>query len=114
MGTGNGPMFLDSNRWFSGGAGRGHLLFISGHTWKALILLVWCGAVAAQIDHLLRSYVISGRAKMHPLLVFFALLGGVSAFGVMGLFIGSLVMSLTLIVLQLTERGKPGRICRLK
>ena len=81
------------------------MLLISGHTWKALILLVWCGAVVTQIDHLVRPYVISGRAKMHPLAVFLALLGGVSAFGVMGLFIGPLVMSLTLVVLELLSEG---------
>jgi len=39
-------------------------------------------AVVGQIDNVVRLYVISGRAKMHPLLVFFALLGGVKAFGV--------------------------------
>ena len=44
--------------------------------------------VVAHIDNLIRPYVISKRAKMHPLLVFFGLLGGVTAFGVMGLFIG--------------------------
>ncbi len=81
------------------------MLLISGHTWKALILLVWCGALVTQIDHLVRPYVISGRAKMHPLLVFFALLGGVSAFGVMGLFIGPLVMSFTLVVLEMLREA---------
>lgn len=81
------------------------VLFISGHTWKALILLGWSAALVAHIDNVVRPYVISERAKMHPLLVFFALLGGVSAFGVMGLFIGPLVMSLTLIVLELLSEG---------
>lgn len=81
------------------------VLFISGHTWKALILLGWSAALVAHIDNVVRPYVISERAKMHPLLVFFALLGGVSAFGVMGLFIGPLVMSFTLIVLELLSEG---------
>jgi predicted PurR-regulated permease PerM len=57
--------------------------------------------VTGQIDNVVRPYVISGRAKMHPLLVFFALLGGVKVFGVLGLFIGPVVVSLTLVVFEM-------------
>jgi predicted PurR-regulated permease PerM len=38
---------------------------------------------------------------MHTLLIFFALLGGVEAFGVMGLFIGPVVLSVTLVLLEM-------------
>ena len=77
------------------------ILAISGHWWKGLILLGWGAGVVAQIDSLVRPYVISARAKLHTLLVFFALLGGVKAFGVMGLFVGPLVLSVTLVVLEM-------------
>jgi predicted PurR-regulated permease PerM len=81
------------------------MLFISGHTWKALILLGWSAGLVAHIDNFVRPYIISQRAKTHPLLVFFALLGGVSAFGVMGLFIGPLVLSVTLVVLEMLREA---------
>ena len=77
------------------------VLIIGGHWWKGLILLGWGAAVVGQIDSLVRPYVISERAKLHTLLVFFALLGGVKAFGVMGLFIGPVVLSVTLVVLEM-------------
>jgi predicted PurR-regulated permease PerM len=77
------------------------LLVIGGHWWKALILLGWGAGVVGQIDTLVRPYVISERVKLHTLLVFFALLGGVEAFGVMGLFIGPVVLSVTLVVLEM-------------
>jgi len=77
------------------------VLMIAGHWWKGLILLGWGAAVVGQIDGLVRPYVISERAKMNTLLVFFALLGGVKAFGVMGLFIGPVVLSVTLVVLEM-------------
>jgi predicted PurR-regulated permease PerM len=77
------------------------VLMVAGHWWKGLILLGWGAAVVGQIDSLVRPYVISERAKMHTLLVFFALLGGVKAFGVMGLFIGPVVLSVTLVVLEM-------------
>jgi predicted PurR-regulated permease PerM len=41
---------------------------------------------------------------MNTLLVFFALLGGVKAFGVMGLFIGPVVLSVTLVVLEMLRQ----------
>jgi predicted PurR-regulated permease PerM len=46
---------------------------------------------------------------MHTLLVFFALLGGVKAFGVMGLFIGPVVLSVTLVVLEMLRDENLGR-----
>ena len=84
------------------------IFFITGHPWKGVILLAWGAAVVGQIDNVVRPYVISGRAKMHPLLVFLALLGGVKAFGVLGLFIGPVVVSLTLVVFEmLREESAP-------
>jgi predicted PurR-regulated permease PerM len=83
----------------------GGSLVVGGHWWKGLILLGWGAAVVGQIDSLVRPYVISERAKLHPLLVFFALLGGVKAFGVMGLFIGPVVLSVTLVVLKMLREA---------
>jgi predicted PurR-regulated permease PerM len=79
------------------------ILIIGGHWWKGLILLGWGAAVVGQVDSLVRPYVISERAKLHTLLVFFALLGGVKAFGVMGLFVGPVVLSVTLVVLEMLQ-----------
>lgn len=77
------------------------VLLIGGHWVKALILLSWGAAVVAQVDALIRPYVVSGRAKMHNLLIFFALLGGVRAFGIIGIFIGPVVVSVTITVLDM-------------
>jgi predicted PurR-regulated permease PerM len=76
-------------------------LFISGHWGKGLILLVWSAALVSQIDNVVRPYVVSQRANMHPLLMFFALLGGMQAFGPLGLFIGPVVVSVTLVALNM-------------
>jgi predicted PurR-regulated permease PerM len=77
------------------------VLAAGGHWWKALILLAWGAGVVGQSDNFIRPYVISKRAQMNTLLVFFALLGGVEAFGVMGLFIGPVVLSFTHVVLEM-------------
>ena len=77
------------------------ILAVGGHWIKALILLGWGGGVVAQADNVIRPYVISQRANLSTLAVFFALLGGVRAFGVMGLFIGPVALSFTLVVLEM-------------
>jgi predicted PurR-regulated permease PerM len=77
------------------------ILAIGGHWIKGLILLGWGAGVVAQADNVIRPYIISQRANLSTLAVFFALLGGVKAFGVMGLFIGPVALSFTLVVLQM-------------
>jgi predicted PurR-regulated permease PerM len=83
-------------------------LFVSGHWGKGLTLLFWSLAVVSQIDHLLRAHVTSQRANMHPLLMFFALLGGVEAFGPPGLFLGPVIVSVTLVSLQMLREASLG------
>ena len=77
------------------------ILLFNGHWIRALILSVCGAAIIAQIDALVRPYIVSGRAKMNSLLIFFALLGGVEAFGLMGIFIGPIIVAVTIILLDL-------------
>lgn len=78
-------------------------LVVGGHWGKALLLLGWGAAVVGQVDTLVRPYVIGKQVKVHTLLLFFALLGGVKAFGIMGVFIGPVVLSFTAAVLGMLE-----------
>jgi len=91
------PIIGSSAVWVPAGI----ILAVSGHWIKALILLGWGTGVVAQADNVIRPYVISQRANLSTLAVFFALLGGVQAFGVMGVFIGPVALSFTLVVLQM-------------
>lgn len=77
------------------------ILIFSGHWGKGLALLAWGIAIVGQVDNVVRPYVISQRSNMHPLLVFFSLLGGVKAFGVMGLFVGPVILSVTIVVFEM-------------
>jgi predicted PurR-regulated permease PerM len=76
-------------------------LLLSGHWVKAVILLAWGAAVVGQVDVFVRPYVVGTRVKAHTLLVFFALLGGVEAFGVIGIFVGPVILSIALATLDM-------------
>jgi predicted PurR-regulated permease PerM len=69
-------------------------LMLSGHLVKGLILLGWGAVIVGLSDNIIRPLVISGHARFHPLYVFFALLGGIQAFGIIGLFAGPVVLAL--------------------
>jgi predicted PurR-regulated permease PerM len=71
------------------------MLFVNGHWVRSIILLIWAVAVVHPVDNVLRPYLIGGRAKLSTLYVFLALLGGLKAFGGLGLFIGPLILALT-------------------
>ncbi|HXJ94116.1 MAG TPA: AI-2E family transporter [Terriglobia bacterium] len=70
------------------------ILLAGGHWVKCLILLVWGGGFVTLADHALRLYIVGGRVKMNTLLVFFALVGGIKEFGILGIILGPLVFSI--------------------
>jgi len=83
------------------------VLLLQGHWIKAILLLAWGSAVVAQADVVVRPYVVSGRAKIHNLLIFFALIGGMRAFGIIGIFIGPVVLSITIVALDMLADLNP-------
>ena len=54
--------------------------------WKGIFLLIWGTVVVSSIDNVIRPWVISGRVELHPFVLLFFILGGVEAFGFIGLF----------------------------
>ena len=78
-------------------------LLATGHWMQAVILAVWGAFFVGTIDNMLRPYLISGRVQMHTLLIFFAVFGGVNVFGFLGLFIGPVILAVTLTLLSMLE-----------
>jgi predicted PurR-regulated permease PerM len=71
---------------------------------KAAILFAWGVLVVGLADNVIRPIVLGEKAQMHTGLMFFALLGGIQAFGLIGLFAGPIVFSLAIAVLRLWRR----------
>ena len=65
-----------------------------GSYWKALILGLWGAVFVGSIDNLLRPMVAGARGNQHPMIVALAAIGGTYAFGVLGILLGPLVVSL--------------------
>jgi predicted PurR-regulated permease PerM len=66
-----------------------YLLFLSGLPWyHGVGLGLWGSIVVSTVDNLLRPLFISQTTKVSPILVFIGVLGGIAAFGLIGVFIG--------------------------
>jgi predicted PurR-regulated permease PerM len=68
-------------------------LFATGDVVRGIILVGIGVGVIGMADNVLRPLLLSGRTSMHGLLVFVSLLGGVAAFGFIGLVIGPVIMA---------------------
>jgi len=82
------------------------MLVFSGHWIKGLILLAWGVAIVHPVDNLLRPQLIGSRTRLSTLYVFFALLGGLKAFGAVGVFIGPIVLAITLALFKFLREEK--------
>ncbi|MBT9566662.1 MAG: AI-2E family transporter [Thiobacillus sp.] len=73
-------------------------LLAHGETQAALGLFLWGALVVSSIDNLIRPLVISGPTKIPFLLVFLGVLGGINAFGLIGLFLGPILLAVSVAI----------------
>jgi len=76
-------------------------LFITGHPVAGIVLLVWGALAVGLIDNVLGPKLIGHGSGLHPLLVLLSVLGGLSLFGPLGIFLGPLTISFLLAVISL-------------
>ena len=69
-------------------------LILSGSLTKGLILLAVGLGILSNVDNVVRALLLSGKARMNTLVLLLSLLGGVSAFGFIGVVLGPMVASL--------------------
>ncbi len=73
-------------------------LLITGEIWRGIGLLLWGTLVVSWIDNLIRPLVISQAARIPFLVVMFGVLGGLAAFGLIGLFVGPVILAVLMAV----------------
>ena len=71
-------------------------LFATGSMGRAAVFMILQIVLVGGIDNVLRPLLIEGRVKMHTLVVFFSILGGIGYFGILGIFIGPLVFAIAI------------------
>ena len=81
----------------------GIIIALTGAVRAGVALLAACTGIVVLVDYVIRPFLIRGRIRMHPLLVFIGLFGGVEVFGLFGVFIGPLVVSIFLTLLRFVE-----------
>jgi predicted PurR-regulated permease PerM len=73
-------------------------LLAHGETEAALGLFLWGALVVSWVDNLIRPLVISGPTRIPFLLVFLGVLGGLNAFGLIGLFLGPVLLAVSVAI----------------
>jgi predicted PurR-regulated permease PerM len=75
-------------------------LALEGSWEKALVLVGWGALAIGLIDNLLYPFLVGHKLQLHPLAVFFAIVGGLFVFGASGLILGPVVLAVTDAVLD--------------
>jgi predicted PurR-regulated permease PerM len=88
------------------------IYLIAAESWvRGVILLAWGGLVVSTFDNVLKALLISERTRLPPLILFFAILGGLKAYGVLGVFLGPLLLALVItgvtLYREITAEKKP-------
>ncbi len=79
-------------------------LFLMGEVWQGAFLLAFGAGVISTVDNILRPKLVGRDAQIHPLLVFFSTIGGISLFGVPGFLIGPIIVSFFLALVRIYGR----------
>jgi len=80
----------------------GIVLIVTGSPGRGVFELVWCSAlVVALSDYYIRPRLVGSESEMPSLVTFSALFGGVEVFGLKGLVVGPVLMSVAVAVLRL-------------
>ncbi|KTD32040.1 AI-2E family transporter [Legionella israelensis] len=70
------------------------IMFSAGHLIPAIIVVAWGTVVMFVADHFVKPVLIGGAIQLPFLAVLFGILGGVETLGILGLFVGPIIMVL--------------------
>lgn len=93
------PMIGSGIVWLPAG-----LIFLMlGQMWQGVFILAFGIGVISTLDNILRPKLVGRDTQMHPLMIFFATLGGISFFGFPGFIIGPIIASLALAMIDIYD-----------
>lgn len=81
-------------------------LALDGHFGQALILTLWGALVVGTVDNLIRPIFVGNRLKLHTVLTFLSVVGGIMLFGSAGLVLGPIALTVTIVLLDTWSAGQ--------
>ena len=78
-------------------------VLVSQARWDLAIVMLAIGVLSSTIDNILRPLLISGRAEIGTLAIFIGVLGGASAFGLIGFILGPVVLALIIALMRFAQ-----------
>lgn len=75
--------------------------------WHALFMFAWGALFVSLVDNIVRPWAMKGKAQLPAIPLLFAVLGGLQAFGFVGLVIGPLVFSLLMSIIDIYKKSFP-------
>lgn len=94
------PLWLPAGLWLMSG----------GHTGWAIFVMAWNGLIVGSLDNLLRPYLIRRGVRMPMVLIFLGVLGGLMTLGVIGVFVGPVLLAVAHTLIQdwdSTDEARP-------
>jgi len=82
-------------------------MLIAGHLWKGIILLAWGTLLVHPTDNILRPLLISNATHVPFLIVMFGVIGGIAALGLVGVFVGPVILAIGLAIWRNWARMEP-------
>jgi predicted PurR-regulated permease PerM len=83
------------------------LLLANGQIWQGIFLAAYGILVVSTIDNIIKPLVVRGGTALSGTMVFFALIGGLLAFGAIGLVLGPLTVTFFLAMVRFTQQRDP-------
>lgn len=83
-------------------------LMLDGRWVEAVVLTVWGTVVVGGIDNLLYPMLIGSRLKLHTVAAFISIVGGLIVFGTSGLILGPLVLTISVLLLEIWQARVTG------
>ena len=79
---------------------------VHGGCGKPILVVAWSAVGAGAADNSLKPLLVSGKAPIGTLTVFFCVLGGLAAFGFIGLFLGPVILALVTTLIEFVEEDE--------
>jgi predicted PurR-regulated permease PerM len=79
-------------------------IYVQGDPVTAIVLAVYCTIVVSAIDNIMKPLILHGQSKLHPLLALLSILGGIQAFGPVGILVGPMLVSFLQALLNMLRK----------